>query len=497
MDIPDEPTVISPTETVPDRDYIIDVGPQGTFNNSGNYQTIPKDIDDMFVAFEAAGVRKIAIYFHGGLVNETSGMESARQIYAPIKAAGCAPVCFVWETGLMETISTNLSKISETKLYNKLLKLLLKKVIEKLGFDSPLGRGTPAPVPEDEQVEAELRKPVPFAEYNRSTPEAFSRSAVNVRNLEANTQDLEALLNGEISREVMTDSEFMTIIANSKVSVVTGQQALMARGPISLFDFIAHAAKIAYRVITRFIAHRDHDLYPTIVEEILREFYIAELGAWVWQMMKEKAGGMWQSNESRNGLDRYAGRYFLDRLADFKARYPETTISLVGHSAGSIAICNLLKYIDALLHRFSYDHIIFMAPACRIELFNAEMLQHRERYKDIRIFTMTNDNECKDNMVPFFYTHSLLYLISGILEDEGQSPDGDAYILGLQRHIAFLMPYNISDLGPLHEYLYKLDRVSFSVCDSPTLGLDTTALSHGAFHNDPATVTSMTYFLSN
>ncbi|MBK7389243.1 MAG: hypothetical protein IPI23_09310 [Bacteroidetes bacterium] len=52
------------------KDFIINVGPNGTFRPSGSYQTLPEHIDAIFQRYETDKVKKISIYFHGGLVNE-------------------------------------------------------------------------------------------------------------------------------------------------------------------------------------------------------------------------------------------------------------------------------------------------------------------------------------------------------------------------------------------------------------------------------------------
>ena len=478
-----------------DKDFIINVGPQGTFRPSGKYQTIPEDIDQMFERFEREKTRKIALYFHGGLVNETSGLASARQISLPILSADCQPVCFVWETGLFETIGTNLSKISETKLFHKLLKLLLRKVTEKLGFDTVLGRGAAGPGLTDLEIEAELAKPVPFAEYNQIGNHPGARSAVNLEYL-AQVYDLQNQLNEELAAELVKDPELELLAETSGLSVSTNDNG-QGRGILTSFNFLSHIVKIAYRIITRFIKKRDHNLYPTVVEEILRELYVSELGAWVWKMMKGKANDMWTENTGRQDLDQYAARYFLDKLAAYKEKFSQTEISLIGHSAGSIVICHLLKHTARLHQPFNYNHIILMAPACRIDLFAAEILSRSNSYQDIRIFTMSDEYECRDIMIPFIYTHSLLYLISGALEDEGES--ADAYILGLERHIRYQLPYNITDLQPCHDYLYLngLNRVSYSVYTGTTEGLETAAQKHGDFDDDVPTLRSITHILAS
>lgn len=66
-------------------------------------------------------------------------------------------------------------------------------------------------------------------------------------------------------------------------------------------------AAIAYRVIRRHVRGRDHGFYPTVVEELLRELYLANLGAWVWDQMKEKAAAMWLPNDGLSGDERRVG----------------------------------------------------------------------------------------------------------------------------------------------------------------------------------------------
>ncbi|MFN3754302.1 hypothetical protein [Flavobacterium sp.] len=475
-----------------DKDYIINVGPHGTFSKSGKYQTLPKDIDAMFERYENNASRKIALYFHGGLVNEQSGLDCARKIGPLIAEVDVEPVCFVWETGLVETISTNLQKISETKLFNKLLKVLLKKVTQKMGYDTPTGRGIAGKELSYDEIEIELSKPNPFKAYSRSAEPNEARSAINIESLAGQGPFLNAELEREFRILIENDQEFVLAISQTKLTTNANGNSTGARGFISVGVFLVHVTKIAIRIITRFIQKKDHDLYPTIVEEILREFYIAEVGAWVWKSMKDKSSDMWQSNAGRIGLNQFAGRYFLEKLAAYKLLYPETEVNIIGHSAGSIATCNLLKYTAQLENSFSANHIIFMAPACRIELFKKEILDNISRYRDIRIFTMNDKTECDDVLVPYFYTHSLLYLISGILEDEGDSYD--ANILGLERHIGYILPYNTPNLKEVHTYIYAAgeNRICFSVTPQGTAnGLSTESTSHGGFDDDSATLKSI------
>jgi hypothetical protein len=478
------------------KDFVINVGPNGTFRPSGSYQTLPEHIDKIFQRFENDKVKKISIFFHGGLVNEKTGMETAFKMANHISDAGQAPLCFVWETGLMETITANLGKISESKLINKLIKVLIKKLSEKLGFDLTQGRGA-GNLLTDEQIDEELFKLEPFQSYNQQKLKVSGRGEEAIKMLPKNEGDLLNSLEADFTYLIQSDIDFTNAIADTKLYVSPGQ-GKQARGVISLTVFIKHVAVIAFRVIKRFISKRDHDFYPTTIEEILRELYVAELGAWVWNNMKAKSSDMWNDNTGLFGFNRFAGRYLLDRLSEYKKKNNDVEINLIGHSAGSIAICNLLKTTSNGYSHLIYNKIIFLAPACRIDLFNKELVLNKSKFKKFRMYTMNNQIEILDKLVPYFYTHSLLYLVSGILEDEGK--ESDAYVLGLERHINRTAPYDSpEELISTNEFLFETatNRIAFSPTEATApAGLKTKSKSHGGFDDDDDTINSIKYFLN-
>lgn len=478
------------------KDFVINVGPNGTFRPSGSYQTLPEHIDAIFHRYETDKVKKISIYFHGGLVNERNGMETAIKMGKHISDAGQTPLCFVWETGLMETVSSNLTKITDTKLFNKLIKVLVKKLSEKLGFDLTEGRGA-GKLLTDEQIDNELFKPIPFESYNQEKLIVTGKGAEAITMLPKNEADLIRSLEADFTYLIQADLDFTNTIANTTLTVDTGQQG-QAKGIISTAMFIKHVAIIAFRVIKRFINKRDHDFYPTTIEEILRELYVAELGAWVWNNMKVKSIDMWKDNQKLTGLNRFAGRYLLDKLINYAKKNNDVEVNLIGHSAGSIVICNLLNTTSNIYPQLVYNKIAFMAPACKIDLFNKEVVMNKNRFNHFRMFTMNDQFETHDRLVPYFYTHSLLYLISGILEDEGKEFDG--YILGLERHIRGNFPYDSAqELINTNQFLFESStkRIVFSQTDATTPdGIKTKSVSHGGFDDDNDTIESIKYFLN-
>lgn len=474
------------------KDFVLNVGPQGTFKPSGKYHSIPQDIDSIFEKFETEEMRNISLFFHGGLVNEKTGIETAIKMEKILSSEDQKAICVVWETGLFETISSNLSKVSETRLYNKLIKYLTKKLASKLGFGIIEGRSAGNEL-SIEQIEEELVKKNPFENYTQGNLEANGRGADASMNLPSRSEDLEI----EFQYMIAQDDELVSILDESEVMVST-DSAVQSRGLISTALLVKSLAKIAFKVIKRFVRKIDHSFYPTIIEELLRELYVAELGAFVWNSMKKKSTEMWNDNDGVSGINQFAGRYLLDKLITYHKKYPETKINLIGHSAGSIAICNLLNISRKIYPELVFNNIIFMAPACRVDLFRNEVVTHQGQFETFRIFTMTDDNEKKDILVPYFYTHSLLYLISGVLENKGK--DYDAYILGMERHIDGRSPYNgINEILETRRFLYEegKNRVVFSETDTSAIdGLQTNSLTHGGFDDDPNTIKSIKFILS-
>src|SRR5688572_5433604 len=99
--------------------YYLNVGPGGTFKPSGKpqFDSIPQDVDNIISHLKPGNQKKIVLYFHGGLVNLDSGMDSAVRMTSLIETTTqFHPISVVWETGLIETLNSNLSEIYRTRL---------------------------------------------------------------------------------------------------------------------------------------------------------------------------------------------------------------------------------------------------------------------------------------------------------------------------------------------------------------------------------------------
>src|SRR5260370_7372073 len=137
----------------------------------------------------------------------------------------------------------------------------------------------------------------------------------------------------------------------------------------------------------RFINHRDHGVSATVVEETVSECYMDGYGAWVWSGMKETADKMWSSSQGLSGGQLHGGRYFLEGLCRVQQQKPSLAIDLVGHSAGSIAICKMFETAASANLSLKIRNLILMAPACTSELFYHDIVPHPHRYNQFLIFT--------------------------------------------------------------------------------------------------------------
>ncbi|PTY08353.1 hypothetical protein DB347_01865 [Opitutaceae bacterium EW11] len=109
--VPAEPIQLTPDVQQDLRAHVINLA-QGRFSMQG-WKTPKEDVDTIFRKHipEWAASRpvdeklKIVIYAHGGLVSEKKGLEIAAKQLGWWKDNGVYPLFFVWETGLMETLS--------------------------------------------------------------------------------------------------------------------------------------------------------------------------------------------------------------------------------------------------------------------------------------------------------------------------------------------------------------------------------------------------------
>jgi pimeloyl-ACP methyl ester carboxylesterase len=467
----------------------VNVGPGGTFESSGNYATESTQIDTLFQHLcDSSSAKSLVVHFHGGLVKEADGVEVAKKMAPVYKSAGAVPLTFVWETGLIETFRDNVLNIHDTDLYQKLLKWLLRRVAQRFGGFEGRGAGVSIPMA---QIELELARLEPFASYDDPATGKGAAARGSVAVVEADLDTLKSELQVEFQEDIDGDETVAVQVEALAGRTVDAQ----SKGLIEGLKLAKLLAAVAYRVIRRHIRGRDHGFYPTVVEELLREFYLADLGAWVWGRMKEKATAMWLPNDGLQGDERRVGSYVLEKMAALQEARPDFRIDLVGHSAGSIAICELLRAAAKRGLALRVNTIAFLAPAGRSELGVEELARHPERYKEFRCYTMADNYEREDQLVPKVYTRSLLYFVSGVLEPD----EVDAPIMGMMRHASGQGMFASGAAAEWAAFMRAQQRLVLSdstkLDPDATVGRRTASHSHGGFDDDGPTRESLTELL--
>ena len=152
--------------------------------------------------------------------------------------------------------------------------------------------------------------------------------------------------------------------------------------------------------------------------------------------MKDNAAEAYADNPAGQGdPEPHGGTYLIEQLKAYLLAHPGTEVSLVGHSAGSIQISHFVEAADkafqAELPAFKFKSICLLAPGADFPTF-AKITSRPQRFETLRIFTMHEELEKKDQMIPVVYPHSILYFVSGV-SDRDES--GDRPILGLARRL--------------------------------------------------------------
>jgi hypothetical protein len=180
------------------------------------------------------------------------------------------------------------------------------------------------------------------------------------------------------------------------------------------------------------------------------------------------------------------GTAFLEHLKTWWR--PGRRITLIGHSTGAIYIGNFLEHADKLLDPAAKCNVLLLAPACSFDFMARKLPFFTKRVDHIRLFGLKDELERGYWEVPVLYSASLLYMVSGLFEDE----DGDTPLVGMQRYFSGAEPYVTSDIKSVTNYLQ--DKCIWSIAQGG-FGLSTSASNHGAFDDDPDTRRSLQAFL--
>lgn len=481
-------------------------------------ETTPAHMDAMFAALAGSRFKRLVVNFHGGLVPRKSAHESMNNVLLKhYQSADAWPYFFVWNTDLVKTVTANLDEIGREKAFQRLLAKLIEFVSGKL-LQSPEDKGALSsdPIPqmplEDLAAEAAAREAlwrqaaIPAQDFSPFEQKYIKDKLEKDPVLQREAQGIVAATFTPDEIESLRLTRGAAAVAEPRSSLIS--PALLKEELIDPHDpetrsveaivfFAKHGLSIAMRVIKRFIWKRDHGLYNTVVEEILRELYLDNLGIAAWNMMKKDAADAFEDEPQVCG-----GTRFAISLAKAMRESPGLRVTLVGHSTGAIYIANLLKALDPQLEPGRQLDVLFLAPAISLATMSAHLEYFKRRVRGFRLFGLNDARETGYWEVPGVYCGSLLYMVSGIFEDTDDDKErGDVPLLGMQRHATSLPggPYDLPAWNEMRAWL-ALDKRGVWAGDPPSAaqGYLSDAFKHGGINDgDQKTLASIKYILEN
>ncbi|MBV9574123.1 MAG: hypothetical protein JOY93_08715 [Acidobacteriales bacterium] len=479
---------------------------------------------------------RLALFFHGGLVDKSTGTLEAARHYDAYKDF-VFPLFFIWESGFFDVLSHQLPLIFAEPVFRQVALHATDVISPKLsGGSSNTGDSEMKLKALDLQPSGQMiLSDADIANFMNAIKddELIQHEAAAIART---SRSIDSLLSEPALRGLSQLSP-RTYLSPEVISAIRGAYAqsnptnpgsgcrmeTLPFDPVSAVKAAWAVAKASVPVLTncvrRFRARRDHGMTCTIVEEILRALYVADAATFIWQKMK-------QETEHAFGADSsiYGGTAVLEELCELLEEKPETPITLVGHSTGAVYIGNFLRHADQMLNArrdnaTEFD-IILMAPACTMDFYAAN---YAKRVRGIRIFQMNDATEREDHLMSRdygnadtsilgnVYPRSLLYLVSGICEDFGITGTGahafdrsDMPLLGMDRFYAETAVFNATDYPTVEQIRQrfaaappptrsKFVRVLSPNSKLPDDGFRSMSHKHGNFPSDDATQNSIRF----
>jgi hypothetical protein len=243
------------------------------------------------------------------------------------------------------------------------------------------------------------------------------------------------------------------------------------------------------KIVARFAKRRDHGFHLTVVEEILRAFYVGNAGKFLWDGMKTEI------EEAFGFAADCGGTQFLTALHGLWKTGWRKPIFLVGHSAGAIYVSRFLQEVQnrKLAPDLTFE-VVLIAPACNFTTLADTLKIAGNRITALRVFGMGDERERHDEIMPVVYPSSLLFLVSGVLEDSSDKP-----LAGMERfYEGRYVQGEFPDIDFVRKepIFQKNDPLVWSPANNGP-GRNCDMKSHGGWVAAPETVKSVIHILEN
>ncbi len=482
--------------------------------------TAAGDIAKTFEAFhQSNNPANLAVHFHGGLVPKKDGLETAEHLKPIFEQAGAFPVFFVWESGAIETVCNNLGDIAQEPFFQQIVKRIAQFAAKQLGsLAGPVMRGE---VPDESKVTEEQINSQFDAWFDAGSSELLPLDSLAIGNAVDEDENVIALriedkvrrdheLHDELNKiiDVATPADQVVTRGGRVANVQASQRTLMTpetieqlvetdrvgrRSVLTAVKLTTQIAAIVYRVVKRHINHRDHGVFVTIVEEVLRQLYVESIGkTFLWDLLKKDT-----LDAFGDDANLYGGTAFLSHLAEqLRQGRPVPRITLTGHSTGAVYICHFLEKADVMLPSEVKFDVVFLAPAVNVKTFDHTLTTVGHRIANFRMFTMSDEREIADPLhtkVRLIYPRSILYFVSGLLEDEPDEP-----LVGMHRFFQGDSAFEgVPDVARVAGWFNQHPgRAVWSVADQGP-GQQSLATTHVDFDNEANTMASLQHLLQH
>jgi hypothetical protein len=436
----------------------------------------------------------IAIHFHGGLVDQEKALQAAERLAPEYAGSGATPIFVIWQSGLLETLKNNWKDVFSKEFFEGILERVLQFLVGKI--DQPPGARTGAiQLPHPNEVRDEIAKRDKGTEpYGHLDPDnldenlseaeksQFEKAIQKDAGLEKSANDIL-----KQADERQFEPELREQIREQRTAASVGARSV-------LFATIAAgvAVKALMGALRRFNRGRGHGLYPTAVEEVAKAIFAADVfGRFSWNSMKQDA-----KDAFGEGDDLYGGSALLSEIERLAADGVRPRLVLVGHSAGSIFACEMLMAAaKRKLPAAIKFEIVLLAPACTFALFDKMLTLAPDRIAGFRCFAMSDELEQKDEVLGKLYPRSLLYLVSGALEETADEP-----LLGMQRFHSRQPPFSDEKFPGIKRVLDEIESHQNAWIWSVSAvgdGLNCSSNAHAGFDFEDATLKSVRHILQH
>jgi hypothetical protein len=436
---------------------------------------------------------RLVIHFHGGVVPLSDAETIAEGLMETYLGAAGYPFFVMWQTGVVDVLKNNWREITQEDISSVLVERISQFIIGKLD-QSPGEKGEEVELPtkfeiQDEITTKQAADQEPF--FERDTEAADLDPELNA----VEQAQFEAVLEGDadltqaalkLNRE---DAPELNPTLEDELSEARIATDPGDKGIISTATLAAAGMRILKRILKRFSAGSDHGIYTTVVEEVARELKGDLIGGIVWKHMKKDTADSFDGPAHTCG-----GTALLEEIGRIWKPTYQPRIVLVGHSAGSVYICNLLKKAAEILPEGIRFEVIFLAPGCSFNLLNESLTAASDRVAAFRSFGLSDELERTDAIFKPLYLRSLLYFVAGLLEETVDLP-----LVGMKRYHPG-MPFD-SEAYPEIQAVY--DQVAAFpepwVWSESTLGpgLNSMVHTHGAFDNEAETLKSVAHMIAH